>query len=116
VQQIHDNIREGLGLQIPQNDTATAEAQLVAMASHRVIWTWREQVSYERGQRYLPFCTHLLVPDIAFQLGPYEPIRTVPLPQQQQTDKTQLQLLPTTTPEATSETLDIVLLLRNDHG
>lgn len=38
----------------------------------RVIFTWREEYSFQRAQEMYPFVTNLIVPDIAFQLGPYE--------------------------------------------
>jgi len=42
-------------------------------ASERVVLTWREKESYEDAQRMYPYVKHLVVPDIAFQLGPYAP-------------------------------------------
>lgn len=47
-------------------------------AKKRVFLTWREQESLERAQKLYPFVENLLVPDIAFQLGPYEPILPKP--------------------------------------
>lgn len=41
-------------------------------AQDRVVLTWREQGSYEKALQEYPFATNLLVPDIAFQLGPYK--------------------------------------------
>ena len=41
----------------------------------KVIFTWREQESYDLATELYPFVTNLVVPDIAFQLGPYAPIR-----------------------------------------
>jgi exopolysaccharide biosynthesis predicted pyruvyltransferase EpsI len=43
----------------------------------RLIFTWREQSSYEQGKKLYPFATNKLVPDIAFQLGPFTPSRPV---------------------------------------
>jgi exopolysaccharide biosynthesis predicted pyruvyltransferase EpsI len=40
----------------------------------RVVLSWREHESYDIAQRLYPFATHILVPDIAFQLGPYSPV------------------------------------------
>jgi exopolysaccharide biosynthesis predicted pyruvyltransferase EpsI len=64
---------------------------LVQMAKERVVLCWREVESLQQAEQLYPFVTNLLVPDIAFQLGPYD--RPVP----------------------TSPTLDLVLLLRDDH-
>jgi len=41
-------------------------------SKERVIFTWREEYSYQRAQELYPYVTNLIVPDIAFQLGPYE--------------------------------------------
>ncbi|KAL7579645.1 hypothetical protein ACA910_021797 [Epithemia clementina (nom. ined.)] len=38
---------------------------------HRLILSWREHESFQLAQELYPFATNLLVPDIAFQLGPY---------------------------------------------
>jgi exopolysaccharide biosynthesis predicted pyruvyltransferase EpsI len=37
----------------------------------KIIFTWREKSSYEKGLELYPFATNLLVPDIAFQIGPF---------------------------------------------
>jgi exopolysaccharide biosynthesis predicted pyruvyltransferase EpsI len=63
---------------------------------HRVIFTWREQSSYDIAQKLLgDVLTNLLVPDIAFQLGPYDSVFF----QQQQP----------------RPVVDILVLLRHDH-
>ena len=36
------------------------------------VLTWRSQSSYEEGVTLYPYADNPLVPDIAFQLGPYE--------------------------------------------
>lgn len=54
----------------------TVEGQ--KLAHSRVFFTWREKESYEEALKLYPFVTNLLVPDIAFQLGPYGPIRRHP--------------------------------------
>jgi exopolysaccharide biosynthesis predicted pyruvyltransferase EpsI len=64
---------------------------LVRVAKSRVFLCWREVESYQQAERLYPFVTNLLVPDIAFQLGPYD------------------------RPAPTTPTLDLVLLLRDDH-
>jgi len=40
-------------------------------APEKLIFTWREQASFEKAIQLYPFATNLVVPDIAFQLGPY---------------------------------------------
>lgn len=94
-----DSIARGL-LQ-PQQGKLSASANLtqalewtdplVQAAKSRVFLCWREVESYQQAERLYPFVTNMLVPDIAFQLGPYE------------------------RPAATTPTLDLVLLLRDDH-
>jgi exopolysaccharide biosynthesis predicted pyruvyltransferase EpsI len=59
----------------------------------RLIFTWREQSSYDQGKKLYPFATNKLVPDIAFQLGPFAPIR----------------------PTKYEEMVDIVVFLRDDY-
>ena len=58
-----------------------------------VVLSWREKESFELAEKLYPFVTNLLVPDIAFQLGPYQPLKT---------------------PEADALKLDLVLFLRDD--
>jgi hypothetical protein len=48
------------------------------LAHSKVIFTWREQESYEEAQKVYPFVRNMVVPDIAFQLGPFAPIRKRP--------------------------------------
>ena len=43
---------------------------------NRVVLSWREKKSWELAQQIYPDYTNLLVPDIAFQIGPYAPART----------------------------------------
>lgn len=40
----------------------------------RITFTWREKESFEKAARIYPFAKNLVVPDIAFQLGPYHPM------------------------------------------
>lgn len=39
--------------------------------SSSVVLSWREYESFHKAQQLYPYVTNLLVPDIAFQLGPY---------------------------------------------
>jgi exopolysaccharide biosynthesis predicted pyruvyltransferase EpsI len=61
----------------------------------RVVLSWREHKSYRKALKRYPFANNIIVPDIAFQLGPYAPMPPkeddIPLP-----------------------LLDIVVLLRDD--
>jgi len=66
---IQEAIRQGLKL----TELESGESREVTRS--RLIFTWREKASYEQGKRLYPFATNKLVPDIAFQLGPFEPIR-----------------------------------------
>jgi pyruvyl transferase EpsO len=50
----------------------------VGTQKDKVILTWREQTSYDQALKLYPFVQNRLVPDIAFQLGPFAPIRTTP--------------------------------------
>lgn len=61
-------------------------------AAARVVLSWREHHSYDKSQQLYPFATHILVPDSAFQLGPFSPI----------------------VPEDESLKVDIVLFLQDD--
>lgn len=81
------------------NDTKRQDAALIQRQleqgllkggnlKEQVIFTWREEYSFQRAQELYPYVTNLLLPDIAFQLGPYE--RTNP------------------------PTVDILVFLRND--
>ena len=46
------------------------------LLQNRVVLSWRENESLKKAQMMYPYFTNLLVPDMAFQLGPYSPIRT----------------------------------------
>jgi exopolysaccharide biosynthesis predicted pyruvyltransferase EpsI len=95
VQQIRTNILMGIGMSADAM-SSTNDRHLATIVKSRIIWTWREHYSYDRAMQLLPYCSHQLIPDIAFQLGPYQPIRPVGT-------------LPTT------RATDLVFLLRNDH-
>ena len=60
-----------------------------------VVLSWRESESFHKAQQLYPYVTNILVPDIAFQLGPYhlEDFRSLP-PEKQ---------------------VDFLFLLRRDH-
>ena len=74
------------------NLTELESAESLALTRSRLIFTWREKESYLQGKTLYPFATNRLVPDIAFQLGPFQPIR----------------------PKLYADLVDIVLLLRGD--
>jgi len=68
------------------NTTTEEEVSIVdtrALSTHegrrksksRVILMWRERHSYNQATKLYPFATNVVVPDMAFQLGPYAPIR-----------------------------------------
>jgi len=92
VQVMKENIAAGLGLSSPSalnKNPGKKESQ------SRLIFTWREEESFEKAKKLYPFADNRLMPDIAFQIGPYAPIRP--------TDLDSLELK------------DIMLLLRDDH-
>jgi exopolysaccharide biosynthesis predicted pyruvyltransferase EpsI len=79
VQKIKENIVVGLGIvkahPKPINTTTLDDPKIRELAHSRVIFTWREQESYDLAVKIYPFVKNVVVPDIAFQLGPYEAIR-----------------------------------------
>lgn len=80
-------IASGIGRADLEDEAARNES------ASRVVFSWRERKSFEEATKEYPFATNLLVPDIAFHLGPYE--------QRQTKQKEDLQL-------------DILLFLRTD--
>lgn len=72
------SIAVGLGL-VPVNKINTTTPQEVYrilrnnanIVKDRLVFTWREFVSFQQASQLYPYATNLLVPDIAFQLGPY---------------------------------------------
>jgi exopolysaccharide biosynthesis predicted pyruvyltransferase EpsI len=50
----------------------TNEGQNRSMS--RVVLSWREHKSYRKALKRYPFVNNIIVPDIAFQLGPYAPM------------------------------------------
>ena len=54
------------GLNVKELDSAAS----LLLAQSKLIFTWREEGSYEEAKRLYPFVTNKLVPDIAFQLDP----------------------------------------------
>jgi exopolysaccharide biosynthesis predicted pyruvyltransferase EpsI len=111
IQQLRYNIIVGLRMDASIADTIT-DVQLATMVKSRIIWTWREHYSYDRAINLLPYCTHQLVPDIAFQLGPYLPARPTLISEgiSQKDD-----YMSTGTALNEFGVMDIVFLLRNDH-
>jgi exopolysaccharide biosynthesis predicted pyruvyltransferase EpsI len=80
------SIARGLGLESSSLPDMKA-VQHSAGSLSRVTLAWREVESFEMARQEYPFVTHLLVPDVAFHLGPFNPI---PSPQK---DKYQLDIL-----------------------
>jgi exopolysaccharide biosynthesis predicted pyruvyltransferase EpsI len=62
----------------PINTTALDDPKIRELAHSRVTFTWREQESYDLAVQIYPFVKNVVVPDIAFQLGPYKEIRNDP--------------------------------------
>jgi exopolysaccharide biosynthesis predicted pyruvyltransferase EpsI len=89
---LRESVAGGLGVDASAlgGDAETREGELSRL---RVRLCWREAESYDQAKELYPFASHLLVPDIAFQLGPYDP------------------------PPVDDEVprLDVLLLLRGDH-
>jgi len=73
---------------------------------NQLVLMWREHRSFERAKKLYPFAKHKLVPDIAFQLGPYRASMSQP-PAQSSGAKEDF--------TASTPQVDILLLLRNDH-
>ena len=68
-----ESVAKGMGLA----NTSSLDGMLDSARS-RVTLTWREKTSYEHAVKLYPFVHNVLVPDIAFQLGPFTPIRNNP--------------------------------------
>ncbi len=47
------------------------ENATISMIQKKMIFTWREHESLERAKQLYPIVNNILMPDIAFQLGPY---------------------------------------------
>ena len=76
----------------PVNTSALDTPEGIELAKARTIFMWREKESFEEASRLYPFVTNMIVPDMAFQLGPYARIRNHP-----------------------KKLVDIVIFLREDH-
>ena len=72
---IRQNVASGLGL--PSTDALDSDEGR-KLSKKRVTFMWREDTSYEQALRLYPFVTNILVPDMAFELGPFAPIRKSP--------------------------------------
>lgn len=83
-------IATGLGL-----DSAASldTPEGLKLAQSRVVLTWREKESLQEANELYPFVRNVLLPDIAFQLGPYQ--ATLPASEE-------------------SKRVDILLFLRDD--
>jgi exopolysaccharide biosynthesis predicted pyruvyltransferase EpsI len=66
------SISQGLGFNSTGGVDKLSSVEEKKMALDRIHLAWREVESYNRAKELYPFVTNLLVPDIAFQLGPYE--------------------------------------------
>ena len=75
------------------NTTILDQPNVRKLVHSKMIFTWREKESYDLAQQLYPFVQNMVVPDIAFQLGPFKPIR-----RGREQDK-----------------VDILILLRADH-
>lgn len=62
-----DTDNDGNGKDVANNDNLLQER-----LQSRLILTWREQESLDQAQKLYPYVQHTLMPDIAFQLGPYD--------------------------------------------
>ena len=63
------------GLFSPTQDVSIlSNATALERVQSRVTFTWREHESYDQAVKLYPFVNNLVVPDIAFQLGPFLPI------------------------------------------
>ena len=86
----------GLGL---HGSDASDDGRLQRALKGRLLLTWREQESLDRARLLYPYVQHVLMPDIAFQLGPYnaKALREEKLS------------------ERSPPRVDILFFLRNDH-
>jgi exopolysaccharide biosynthesis predicted pyruvyltransferase EpsI len=70
--------RLGVSTLEPVDTSALDTKEGVKVAQAKVVLMWREKESYEEALRLYPFVSNMVVPDMAFQLGPYDPIRKHP--------------------------------------
>eukprot|EP00980_Cylindrotheca_fusiformis_P021232 scaffold8161_cov111-Cylindrotheca_fusiformis.AAC.9 len=89
IQWMKEMIATGLGLESAAV-LDTQEGQQISQS--QVILTWRERESWQEAKELYPFVRNVLIPDIAFQIGPYSPIL----------------------PSTQEEQVDLLLLLRDD--
>lgn len=85
------NAKPSLSNQIV-NTSALDTPEGLALSRQMVTFMWREKESLEEASRLYPFVSNILVPDMAFQLGPYQPIRKHP-----------------------RKMVDVIIFLRKDH-
>mmetsp|Transcript_8039 Transcript_8039/g.22928 ORF Transcript_8039/g.22928 Transcript_8039/m.22928 type:complete len:525 (+) Transcript_8039:129-1703(+) len=76
-QLIKENVELGLGLQTEAGLSLDSKDG-IDLAKSRLSFMWRELESFEEAEKLYPYATNLAVPDIAFQLGPFAPIRKHP--------------------------------------
>ena len=63
----------GRGLQVDMDTESGVE-----LAKARVTLSWREDKSYRTACELYPFVTNVVMPDVAFQLGPFNLINQIP--------------------------------------
>lgn len=107
---MRNEIASGLGM-ADVAELETPEGR--ALAKSRVVLTWRERESYDAALTVYPFASHRLVPEMAFQLGPFlsslhsDPRSPVP---NHNPGSEQYQVRPRRVPDK----VDLLLFVRND--
>lgn len=66
--QMRQSIMQGLGL-------SELKPEHMRNIHDRLTFTWRERASYDIAKELYPFARNMIVPDIAFQLGEFQPKR-----------------------------------------
>jgi exopolysaccharide biosynthesis predicted pyruvyltransferase EpsI len=66
--QMRQSVMQGLGL-------SELKPEHMRNIHDRLTFTWRERASYDIAKELYPFARNMIVPDIAFQLGEFQPKR-----------------------------------------
>mmetsp|Transcript_6244 Transcript_6244/g.12838 ORF Transcript_6244/g.12838 Transcript_6244/m.12838 type:complete len:529 (+) Transcript_6244:135-1721(+) len=82
---------------MPPGNRQMSDRELETALHGRLFLTWREEESYRRAQQLYPYAKHIIMPDIAFQLGPYNASRITAMAKQEQQPQ-----------------VDLLFFLRND--